>query len=310
MKMKLNEIIGALILVFIVTSCSISEYDQSEVEEYIYVNQQALSLFKGEQIQLTASPTGMTYNWRSEDPTIASVSSTGLVEAVGVGSIYIFVYRDDTETGIPVTVIEEVPLTDIVLNVEDEIEMVIDTEMTVTAIPYPSDANNYKRFSWSSDNEDVVVVDQFGKISAVGLGTATVIIQSDDIVKQIAINVVVYTPPVNIVYDSSESNPVFGASNNPYLRMITVQLEPNTTYIIESTLPANNGNAAIFATDDTGTPTKLKILPNTSFEITTGSGGYVYFYARPPVDIDGASYAFNYTQIEDGTYKVTIRTSE
>lgn len=116
-------------------------------------------------------------------------------------------------------------------------------------------------------------------------------------------------PPVSstTVYDSSVNPPVFQTSDNIYLKTYNIQLEPNTVYYVDTTLPTNNGNASIFVTDDQANKTKVRLTPNNAQQITTGSGGYIYVYARPPVDVDGTAYNYNYTQIENGTYKLLVK---
>lgn len=122
--------------------------------------------------------------------------------------------------------------------------------------------------------------------------------------------IIVNTSPAvssTIVYDSSVNTPVFQTSDNIYLRTFTIQLTPSTVYYVDTTLPANNGNAAIFVTDDQANKTKVRLTPNNVQQITTDPNGYIYVYARPPVDVDGTAYNYNYTQIESGMYKLLVR---
>lgn len=122
--------------------------------------------------------------------------------------------------------------------------------------------------------------------------------------------VIVNTSPFGsstVVYDSSETLPTFQNSDNIYLRTYTIQLDPNITYYAETTLPANNGNAAIFVTDDQANATKIKLTPNSVQQVTSDPGGNIYVYSRPPQDIDGTTYQFNYTHIETGAYKLVVR---
>ncbi|MDR3309038.1 MAG: carbohydrate-binding protein [Tannerella sp.] len=83
------------------TGCG-DKYDK-EIEKNFYVNKTALSLYYGDKVQMTASPASGTFGWTSEDPTVATVTASGLVEAVGVGTTNILISMDDILKEIPVT---------------------------------------------------------------------------------------------------------------------------------------------------------------------------------------------------------------
>src|SRR5690554_86617 len=139
MKRKKINIIILLIITGFISSCDL-DYNRIEAEKSIYVNQTSLNLFVGESKRLTASPTTVIFNWRSEDPQVASVNSSGLVEAVGLGSTNIVISYDDVETKVEVNVSELRPLTDIILS-ESSIELGLGTEATISVTPEPLDAN-------------------------------------------------------------------------------------------------------------------------------------------------------------------------
>ncbi|KAA6301153.1 MAG: hypothetical protein EZS26_002674 [Candidatus Ordinivivax streblomastigis] len=111
--MKTNFLMGAM---YILMGCCLSgcvSSEQESAKEVIFVNRVSLDLFFGDTEQLIASPTEATFDWSSEDETVAKVSATGLVEAVGVGSTRIVVVHDDARTFIPMTV--TIPLLDNVI---------------------------------------------------------------------------------------------------------------------------------------------------------------------------------------------------
>jgi hypothetical protein len=102
MKKILNITFVIYICCFLL-GCS-DEYKQSEVEKNFLVNKSALEMYVGDTQQLTASPTNVSFEWEIEDPSIAKVSVTGLVEAVSAGVTNIVVSRGDLHKTIPVTV--------------------------------------------------------------------------------------------------------------------------------------------------------------------------------------------------------------
>jgi hypothetical protein len=80
------------------------EYKQKDIDTSFYVDKSALALFPGDTEQLTASPADLSFEWEIEDPSVAKVSATGLVEAVGAGATHIVVSSGDLLQTIPVTV--------------------------------------------------------------------------------------------------------------------------------------------------------------------------------------------------------------
>lgn len=195
MNRKKINIIILLIITGFISGCDL-ELDKIEVEKSIYINQPSLNLFVGESKKLTASPTSATFNWRSEDIQVATVNSSGVVEAVGVGSTNIVAFYDNVETKIEVTVTELKPLTDIFLSVP-AVEFGLGDEATISVTPEPLDANNYDRFYWKSDNEKVVRVSPSGKLTAISLGNANITIRGGNIIKTIPVGVY---RNVNIAY--------------------------------------------------------------------------------------------------------------
>ncbi|MDR1864740.1 MAG: carbohydrate-binding protein [Bacteroidales bacterium] len=88
------------------------EIDEAVVERTIYVDVKKADLFYGDRVQITVSPTEGTFEWTSDDPTVATVAN-GLVEAVGVGTANIVVSMDGIRKSIPVTV--TIPVADNVI---------------------------------------------------------------------------------------------------------------------------------------------------------------------------------------------------
>ncbi len=176
-----------MIFAAVVLIAGCDPYVRTEVEESLYINHQSLSMFVGEQMQLSASPTELTCGWESEDASVATVSASGLVSAVGPGSTYIVAASGDRSARIPVTAIVKVALED--LECESEVELSVGAKGTLSAIPVPAEANDYGRFEWSSDNEKVATVNSSGGVTAIGLGKATITCKAGNISKNITISI-------------------------------------------------------------------------------------------------------------------------
>ena len=183
---KIVKIIICLSLISCFSGCD--PYERTGVEESIFVNHQSLNLFVGDQMQLIASPTEATYNWNSEDPTVVTVSSSGLVETHKEGSTNIIVYNGDIQTEIPVTVSLRISIENIELS-ETFVELPIEGKSVIRALPIPSNANNYDRFLWSSDNEEVAVVNAMGEVTAIKPGVANITVRAGEIIKSIKVKI-------------------------------------------------------------------------------------------------------------------------
>ncbi len=163
------------------------DYSRTGVEENIYVNKSSFSMFVGDQVQLTASPTEATYNWTSEDPTVAKVNN-GLIEAVGEGATNIVASNGIAQTKVSVNVIIRIPLTDVKLS-EDAIEMSPGDNKNVLVTLIPDNANDVPVASWSSENTDVAVVSEGGEITAVSEGVTNIVYHIGDFEKTITVDV-------------------------------------------------------------------------------------------------------------------------
>lgn len=100
---KLSKVGISLFAVFCMIACHTGEINHN-YENMVYVNQTSLDLFFGDTEQLTASPTESTFEWTSEDPSIATVTNEGLVTATGVGNTQITIAQGEWTKTIDVTV--------------------------------------------------------------------------------------------------------------------------------------------------------------------------------------------------------------
>jgi hypothetical protein len=94
---------------FLCIICQLSGCDESKEYSYdrhVYINERSVELYYGDEKQLTASPASErdAILWTSEDPAVATVSSNGLVKAVGTGETRIAASLGTDRTEIPVTV--------------------------------------------------------------------------------------------------------------------------------------------------------------------------------------------------------------
>ena len=124
--------------------------------------------------------------WRSKNTKVAHVDENGSVKPVRTGMTEIIGTTEDGgfEAKCFVTVVN--PSVDVEeLTVRNEEDMYINVGESVSAVVTvsPSNARN-KTLAWSSDNEDVAVVSQTGRIRGVGEGAAYITVSSVNGVRQ------------------------------------------------------------------------------------------------------------------------------
>ncbi|MBQ1531313.1 MAG: Ig-like domain-containing protein [Solobacterium sp.] len=122
--------------------------------------------------------------WTSDDHHVAVVDDNGLVTAVAGGDtvVHAYVLIEGIEfevtcsihvTGDPYIAVEEVVIA------AEHLTLLIGDGYHLTGYVRPSNATNHK-LTWTSDNEDAVTVDETGYVKAVGTGTATIRVSSED----------------------------------------------------------------------------------------------------------------------------------
>lgn len=142
-----------------------------------------LTLTEGENTTFVATihpdeATDKNVTWASSDPSVASVTDKGYVEALKAGSTNI---TATSANGVKATCVltvkaKVVAVTGISLN-KTALNLTEGDSETLTATITPENATN-KNMTWSSDHEEVATVSQNGVVTAVGEGTANITVSS------------------------------------------------------------------------------------------------------------------------------------
>ena len=125
--------------------------------------------------------TNQNVSWRSNNANVATVDAYGQITAVSAGVAVITV---TTECGARmatciVTVIPAtVSVTGVSLN-RTETTLIIGEAETLTATVVPANADNQNVWWWSDDT-NVAIVDDYGRITAVSVGTTTITVTTED----------------------------------------------------------------------------------------------------------------------------------
>ena len=161
-------------------NCRIKAYTNKAVEvTEITLDKTSASINKGETIALNATitpaeATSKNVIWTTSNSAVATVSSTGVVKAVGGGTATI-TCAAQTGNGVKATcnVTVKVPISGIRLN-ESSLTLEKGATQTLTATVLPADTTENKAVSWTSSDSTVATVSNTGRVTAVGGGTATI----------------------------------------------------------------------------------------------------------------------------------------
>ncbi len=140
------------------------------------------SLLPGQTTQATATLTdavgnvltGRAVTWSSLDPTIASVSATGVVTAVGTGSVIIRA-TSEGKTGDATLTIGVDPVASVTVSVGSvSLSAGQTTQASAVARDAIGNVLNGRTVAWSSLNTNIATVSISGAVTAVAAGTATI----------------------------------------------------------------------------------------------------------------------------------------
>ena len=235
----------------------------------------------GQTVQLTAtvSPTNAAnknVTWKSSDTSVATVSSSGLVTAVGNGTATITVTTASGSKTATCKVTVSIAVTGVSL---DKTSVTLKTKgetVTLTATVAPSNAAN-KNVTWKSSDTSVATVSSSGVVTAVGNGTATITVTTASGSKtatcQVTVKTTLDTPVVKSVSNGTNGvkiswNTVDGAEKYRVFRKT-----------------ATTGWKAVGNT------------ASTSFVDTTAVSGNTYTYTVRCISSDDATYTSAYDTV-------------
>lgn len=188
-------ILSVLAILFAICfSSSCTKYDNTKVAE-VRINKTELTLIERDFETLVATVTPATalnrkVTWNSDDPNVAKVDETGRVTAVKAGKANIIVITEDgNKTASCKVTVEAIAVTGISFNKKD-LTLVKGGSETLTVKVIPKNASN-KNITWSSDNPEIVEVNETGKITAIKAGETNITATSEDRNRSVSCSVTV-----------------------------------------------------------------------------------------------------------------------
>lgn len=213
---------------------------------------ETLSKNEEKTLTVTYNPTNTTDNktvdWVSSNPEIVSVDSTGKIigKKGGIAKITATVGNVKAEKEVKVVV----PIESVSLSGDDTILKGESKRLTATI--NPEDTTDDKTITWSSDNEDVLFVDQNGQMRGIKEGTANVkaVVAGKETTKQITVNEI-HINQVAIAGDQ-EFEMIKKQTKN-----LNVTINPENT-TDDKTVSWSSNNEEVASVDNDGKVTALK----------------------------------------------------
>ena len=175
----------------------------------VRVEKTRIDTFKGETVTVVANVIPETADnknliWESSDPEVASVDENGVVTAYKNGTAVISCKTEVGGFKAYCTVVVSTKPESIMLDYT-EYDIYTTKSFTLEAIVYPESAND-KSVKWASSNKLVATVDQNGKVTGVGTGTATITATTNvgGLVAKCIVNVVKKTQVQRITLTESD----------------------------------------------------------------------------------------------------------
>jgi len=160
-----------------------------------------LSLGETRTLMATVSPADAidkSVTWSSNNTSVATVSSSGVVTAKGIGSATITVRTNDGgKTATCSVTVRPIYVSGVSLN-KYSLSLYENDSETLIATVSPSNASN-KNVSWSSSNSTVANVSASGQVTARASGTADIMVTTEDGNKTATCTVTVLADPYGAV---------------------------------------------------------------------------------------------------------------
>ena len=225
---------------------------KNDTESFL-INKTSVTLAVGEKTELKVTDhSGKEFDsnsleWKSSDSDIASISSTGKVTAKKDGKATITAKLDQYTAVCEVTVKTE--LKDIRI-MPTELDLEEGKKASLSVICTPSNISNIPEITWSSDNEEVVEVDDRGNLTAKKPGTATVTVQVGEFKKTSNITVKEKEVAVEAI-QFVDKKVILGVGESETLDLI---FDPDNT-TVKSDVQWTSSHTNIVSVDKNGTIT-------------------------------------------------------
>ena len=208
-----------------------------------------------------------TLTWESNNPEVATVSSTGVVTARRPGNAIITVRTSNGLTDTcNITVISQI--TSVHLNLT-AITLDEGVSQTLRATINPSDTTDDKTLTWLSSNTNVATVDQEGNVTAVKEGVATITVTTVN-GRRAECKITVNKPSENIPIESVSLDKTTLTLEEQEAETLVATINPSDT-TDDTTLTWKSSNPEVATVDNNGKVTAVK-EGSATITVTTVNG--------------------------------------
>jgi uncharacterized protein YjdB len=239
------------------------------------MNPGELKLQIGQSSAITATPkaadgttlSGRSITWKSRDPGIATVSSTGEVTAKSAGSTIVEATSEGV-TGVTLVTVANIPVSSVVVT-PDAATLTVGESKQLDAKTYDAGGSELsgRTITWSSSNEDVASVSSTGKVLAVAPGSATITATSEGKSDKATITVVA---PVGSVVVSPDSVSIIIGNTSPLTATVK---DANGNTLSGRDVTWKSSNTGVATVDDKGVVTAVLVGTATVTATSEGKSG-------------------------------------
>lgn len=272
----------------------------------------SITIGSTEQLTATVSPddaTNKSLLWKSSDESIVTVSTTGLISAITVGTSTITVATSDgNKTASCLVTVIPISISSIVLDKSSAEIAVGETEMLAATI-LPNNATN-KNIIWKSSDIDVASVNDSGLVTGIAEGSANITAVTVD---------GNYSDSCSITVKEKVKNVSFSIDGGMFASDQTLSLSTETSdaviyYTVDGSDPTESSikyeNSFTVSGTNTTIIVKAIAIKNGMFNSDIESSSYVFTCKIKTafVSPDGMSVTMNYITIvrKTGSYQYTI----
>ena len=227
-----------------VTPVTPSSIDLNVKDMVLYIGQ-------SETIQAIVRPANTTYptvSWQSDDETVATVSSNGMVTGLKEGTVIITATCGNVSAICAVTV-KPIPASNIEIT-SGNVTLTMGNCTTLTAKVSPENTT-YPDISWSSSDANIATITDEGKVTAVSIGTAIITAKCDNVSATCTVTVIP-VPSEGIVISPSEVEMLLGDTF-----ALSAIVYPETT--TDKSVTWGSDNPAVASVSSSGVVTALNL---------------------------------------------------